>query len=116
MVNKMAVLNFWAPRRIVSRSLGIMASIHMYTPFGDKYDRKPIPAVMFEPENWFETMKTVTGQAQYARFCGMVLSYMREGQSEVDEVERFLRLVGTEGNDEFLQAPVRLMPELEKKG
>ena len=93
-----------------------MATSDMYIDTGDSYDRKSLPHIMFDPQTWTQTLKTVTGQAQYSRFCAIVLSYMRDGQSDEEEVERFVKLAGTATNDEFLRVPVRLITELQERG
>ena len=69
----------------------------------------------FEPATWEPLLSTEMGRGQYGKFVASMIDRIRLKESSSDEVRRFIRLVATEHNWDFMKVAMPYLPELREK-
>lgn len=69
----------------------------------------------FEPTTWEPLLSTEIGRGQYGKFVASMIGRIRVKESSYDEIRKFVHLVATEHNWEFMRVAMPYLPELKEQ-
>ena len=72
----------------------------------------PIANHLFWPTTWERTLLDPRGKVDCERFVAVMVHRIRAEEGSPDEVQRFVLLLGTGLNYEFMRPALPLIPEL----
>ncbi|CAF9929604.1 MAG: hypothetical protein HETSPECPRED_007414 [Heterodermia speciosa] len=67
---------------------------------------------MFEPTKWSPAQPIL--DLQYLKFVTLIVCRIRAGESNLEEVRRFVKLLATDGEDAFWAPVAKLIPEVDR--